>query len=95
MEMDAIIHVVNQLGLPVGMVIVLFFGGWKAAAWCGPRIERWVNDYMATQVKNTEILRELAAKSIELAEENAHVLEKIEETLQTLTTLVRKNSHKP
>lgn len=86
LTVDAWLQVINTLGVPVGVMLVMVFSIWKFFGWAAPRADKLIDSTQATMTRVAES-SEKSADALEVlvpvAKTNAAMLEKISEEHDT------------
>lgn len=74
---DAWISYFNQIGLPVSLLIMMFYAIYRCVRWLAPRLDTWVNNYLEIQEKKSNIFQENSDKCITTQNRTLEAIEKL------------------
>lgn len=52
----------NKLGLPVALLVMMFYSTYRAIRWLAPKLDTWVNNYLAIQEQRSKLFQESTEK---------------------------------
>lgn len=52
----------NQIGLPVTLLLLMFYSLYRVVKWLAPKLDLWVNTYLAIQEQKSKTLQEFSEK---------------------------------
>lgn len=52
----------NQIGLPVTLLLLMVYSLYRVVKWLAPKLDLWVNTYLAIQEQKSKTLQEFSEK---------------------------------
>lgn len=75
-----VIQVINTLGVPVGVMLVMGYGIWKMFNWASPRVDKMIDATEATMTKvakSSEQSAEALDRLVPISETSARMIERL------------------
>lgn len=79
---DVWVNYFNQVGLPVALLVMLFYSVYRAIKWLAPKIDVWVNNYFAIQEQRSKIFQESSEKCLTTQVQILNAIEKLTDSAQ-------------
>ena len=74
----------NQLGLPVALLFLMFYSLYSAIKWLAPKLDLWVNTYLAIQEQKSKTLQEFSEKCLANQAQTLTSLTKLSDQMESL-----------
>lgn len=74
----------NQLGLPVALLFLMFYSLYRVVKWLAPKLDLWVNTYLAIQEQKSKTLQEFSEKCLANQTQTLTSLTKLSDQMESL-----------
>lgn len=74
----------NQLGLPVALLLLMFYALYKVIKWLAPKLDLWVNTYLAIQEQKSKTLVEFTEKCLANQAQTVTSLTRLSDQMESL-----------
>ena len=81
------LEVLQQVGLPVALLLLFVYALYKTLAWFGPRVDKWLTEYFRIAAQKAEVLEASSNRCIQLQE--AH-LEAVDQLRRVIDDMLRR-----
>lgn len=81
---DVWVNNFNQLGLPVALLFLMFYSLYRAVKWLAPKLDLWVNTYLAIQEQKSKTLQEFSEKCMANQTHTLSTLTKLSDQIESL-----------
>lgn len=81
---DVWVEYFNQVGLPVALLFLMFYSLYRAVKWLAPKLDLWVNTYLAIQEQKSKTLQEFSEKCLANQTHTLTTLTKLSDQIESL-----------
>ena len=81
---DVWVNQFNQLGLPVALLFLMFYSLYRTVKWLAPKLDLWVNTYLAIQEQKSKTLQEFSEKCLANQTQTLTSLTKLSDQMESL-----------